>query len=113
MQTCSSIEGNCDILDDDGNSRCSDTVVIEGEVTTRVEDMGDYKTWMQTITVTAGAEKLGGGNAPTETAGDKPKETGGEEGGDKGEEEDDESAAAGLACGSLLAAVVAVGVVLI
>lgn len=62
---------------------------------------------MNTITVTAGAEKLtAAADAPTGTSGDKPKETGAKEG-------DDENGAPGLAGSSLLAAAVAVGAVLV
>ncbi|MBE3042263.1 hypothetical protein IMZ48_06725 [Candidatus Bathyarchaeota archaeon] len=96
------MEGSCEFLDD--STPCTYTLSSEGQVASGVEDIGEFKTEMSTVTVTAGAEKLTAG-------GGAPKETGTKEGEDK--EGDDENGAAGLARGSLLAAVVAVGAVLI
>lgn len=74
----------------------------------------DWTTWMNTVTVTSGAEKLtAAGDSPTKTSNDGSSETGSGESEDEGEGDDD-SGAAQLACGSLLgAAVVAVGAVLL
>ena len=107
-KTYSLMEGNCEILDD--STPCTYTLSSQGQVASGVEDIGDFKTeMMSTVTITAGAEKLtAGGDAPKETG---TEETGTTEGEDK--EGEDKEGAAGLARGSLLAAVVAVGAMLI
>lgn len=118
------MDGHCEL---GSVADCTGSVSVNGEeMASDVETIEDWKTWVNTVTVTAGAEKLtASGDGPTQTSGDGPSETGSEEGededegedGDEGESEgddDDDSGAVQLACAPLLgAAAIAVGAVLI
>lgn len=113
------MSGHCDL---DTAAVCTGGAAAGGdEMMADVETVDNWKTWLNTVTVTAGAEKLtAAGDGPTKTSSDGPSETGSgseEEGEGEGDDEgddDDNSGTVQLACGSLLgAAAVAVGAVLI
>lgn len=115
------MNGHCNL---DTAAVCTGDDVASGEETAiAVETVDNWKSSMNIVTVTAGAEKLtASGDGPTKTSSDGPSETGSgseEEGEGEGEgeaedDDDDNSGTVRLACGSLLgAAAVAVGAVLI
>ena len=112
------MDGHCDL--GDSVAVCTGGASADGESMSDIETVEDWKTWVNTVTVTAGAEKLtASGDGPTETSSNGPSETGSgesvdEDGGEGEGDDDDNSGAVQLACGSLLgAAAVAVGAVLI
>lgn len=113
------MDGHCELAE---VADCTGSATVSGEeIVSDVQTIEDWKTWVNTVTVTAGAEKLtASGDGPTQTSADRPSETGSEGSEDEGEgdgdegDDNDDSGAVQLACGPLLgAAAIAVGAVLI
>ena len=123
----STMDGECNL--EESNAQCNGKIVSGTTSSDAKETVEDWKTWVNTITVTAGAEKLTAAadepkatTATTATSANGPKKTddadkdkdGDDEEDKDGEGDDDDSGAVGLACSSLLAAAAAaVGVMLI